>query len=118
MGFVPLPVVELDPAIEFEPVREVELMVALPQQSGKQTTNKTLRNPHSFSYEVSHLRGHGNISFPCRVMTISLLRLVQKSGKIIFDLGQRDFFHSFIRDFRTAPAITQSPICGRWPRRP
>jgi DNA-binding transcriptional LysR family regulator len=30
MGFVPLPVVELDPAIEFEPVREVELMVALP----------------------------------------------------------------------------------------
>ena len=30
MGFVPLPVVELDPAIEFEPAREVELMVALP----------------------------------------------------------------------------------------
>jgi DNA-binding transcriptional LysR family regulator len=30
MGFVPLPVVELDPAIELEPVREVELMVALP----------------------------------------------------------------------------------------
>jgi DNA-binding transcriptional LysR family regulator len=30
LGFVPLPVVELNSAIEFEPVREVELMVALP----------------------------------------------------------------------------------------
>ena len=32
---------------------------------GKQTTNKTLkklRTPQSFSYEVSHLRGHGNTS--------------------------------------------------------
>ena len=28
-------------------------------QGGKQTINKTLRNPQSFSYEVSHLRGHG-----------------------------------------------------------
>jgi hypothetical protein len=31
-------------------------------QDGKQKTNKTLRNPQSFSYEVSHLRGHGNTS--------------------------------------------------------
>jgi hypothetical protein len=31
-------------------------------QDGKQRTNKTVRNPQSFSYEVSHLRGHGNTS--------------------------------------------------------
>jgi len=30
IGFVPLPVVEMNPALEFEPVREVELMAALP----------------------------------------------------------------------------------------
>ena len=30
IGFVPLPVVEMNPALEFDPVREVELMVALP----------------------------------------------------------------------------------------
>jgi len=30
VGFVPLPVVKLVPDLEFEPVREVELMVALP----------------------------------------------------------------------------------------
>jgi DNA-binding transcriptional LysR family regulator len=30
IGFVPLPVVEMNPALEFETVREVELMVALP----------------------------------------------------------------------------------------
>jgi len=30
IGFVPLPVVEMNPALEFERVREVELMVALP----------------------------------------------------------------------------------------
>lgn len=30
LGFVPLPVVEMNPALEFESVREVELMVALP----------------------------------------------------------------------------------------
>jgi hypothetical protein len=28
-------------------------------QGGKQAKNKTLTNPQSFSYEVSHLRGHG-----------------------------------------------------------
>jgi DNA-binding transcriptional LysR family regulator len=30
LGFVPLPVVEMNPDLEFEPVRQVDLMVALP----------------------------------------------------------------------------------------
>ena len=31
-------------------------------QGGKQTKTKTLTNPQSFSYEVSHLRGHGSLA--------------------------------------------------------
>jgi DNA-binding transcriptional LysR family regulator len=30
LGFVPLPVVEMNPDLEFEPVRQLDLMVALP----------------------------------------------------------------------------------------
>ena len=30
-------------------------------QGGKLTKSKTLTNPQNFSYEVSHLRGHGNV---------------------------------------------------------
>src|SRR4029077_3393025 len=30
-------------------------------QGGKQTKNKTLRNPQSFSYELSHPRGHAMV---------------------------------------------------------
>ena len=33
-------------------------------QGGKQTKTKILRNPQNFSYEVSHLRGHGMMSRP------------------------------------------------------
>lgn len=31
-------------------------------QGGKQAKTKTLRNPQSFNYEVSHLRGHATLS--------------------------------------------------------
>ena len=33
-----------------------------PRQTNDKQNTKELRNPQSFSYEVSHLRGHGNTS--------------------------------------------------------
>ena len=80
-------------------------------QGGKQTNDKQntkeLRNPQSFSYEVSHLRGHGNtsgLSVPS-YDNFLLLRLAQKSGKIIFDpirgaLGRTGILKAFTTSAR------------------
>jgi DNA-binding transcriptional LysR family regulator len=71
IGFVPLPVVELNPAIEFEPVREVELMVALPpdHRLAKQhrlTLRKLAHEPFVMLRRSSAVLLHGWVSSLCR----------------------------------------------------
>ena len=71
MGFVPLPVVELNPAIEFEPVREVELMVALPpdHRLAKQhrlTLRKLAHEPFVMLKRSSAVLLHDWVSSLCR----------------------------------------------------
>jgi DNA-binding transcriptional LysR family regulator len=71
MGFVPLPVVELNPAIEFEPVREVELMVALPpgHRLAKQhrlTLRKLAHEPFVMLSRSSAVLLHDWVSSLCR----------------------------------------------------
>ena len=71
VGFVPLPVVEMNPALEFEPVREVELMVALPpgHRLAKQrrlTLRKLAREPFVMLRRSSAALLHDWVSNLCR----------------------------------------------------
>jgi len=71
LGFVPLPVVEMNPALEFEPVREVELTVALPPghrlaRERRLTLRKLAREPFVMLQRSAAAHLHDWISNLCR----------------------------------------------------